>query len=75
MAYGKVDLCGVDTTRLPVITNERIKEVFGEDERIVATLDMRLMPSHWAVTVTLPVSSARASFPCVPTSRPAIPGE
>ena len=28
MAYGKVDLCGVDTTRLPVITNERMRQLF-----------------------------------------------
>ena len=28
MAQGKVDLCGVDTSALPVIKNERMRELF-----------------------------------------------
>ena len=28
MAYGKVEICGVDTSALPVITNERMRELF-----------------------------------------------
>ena len=28
MAYGKVELCGVDTSSLPVISNERMRELF-----------------------------------------------
>jgi len=28
MAYGKVEICGVDTSTLPVITNERMRELF-----------------------------------------------
>ncbi len=27
MAYGKVDICGVDTSTLPVLTNERMREL------------------------------------------------
>ena len=28
MATGKVEICGVDTSTLPVITNERMRELF-----------------------------------------------
>lgn len=28
MAYGKVDICGVDTSSLPVLSNERMQELF-----------------------------------------------
>ena len=28
MAYGKVEICGVDTSTLPVISNERMRELF-----------------------------------------------
>ena len=28
MAYGKVELCGVDTTKLPVLSAERMRELF-----------------------------------------------
>lgn len=28
MAYGKVEICGVDTSTLPVLTNERMRELF-----------------------------------------------
>ncbi len=28
MAYGKVDICGVDTTKLPVLSAERMRELF-----------------------------------------------
>ena len=28
MAYGKVDLCGVDTSKLPVISAERMRQLF-----------------------------------------------
>ena len=28
MAYGKVDLCGVDTSKLPVLSAERMRELF-----------------------------------------------
>ena len=28
MAYGKVDICGVDTSKLPVLTAERMRELF-----------------------------------------------
>ena len=28
MAIGKVEICGVDTSSLPVITNERMRQLF-----------------------------------------------
>ena len=28
MATGKVEICGVDTSALPVLTNERMRELF-----------------------------------------------
>ena len=28
MAIGKVEICGVDTSALPVISNERMRELF-----------------------------------------------